>query len=74
MIFFHSDPKVLLRFGNGEGDIVLNDIQCGGTENNLLECITVRKSCYQWEDPGISCGIIIFYFNIVSPPFSCYGI
>ena len=55
----HSDPKVVYRFGGGEGAIFLNDIQCLGNETNLLQCTYNGfevDDCAHYEDAGVSCG------------------
>ena len=47
-------------FGQGTGQIVLDDVQCSGTENQLLACIsapilTVSSNCYHSDDAGVRC-------------------
>ena len=47
-------------FGQGTGEIVLDDVQCSGSENQLLACIsapilTVSSNCYHSDDAGVRC-------------------
>ena len=48
-------------YGNGSGDI-LNNLQCTGDEQSLLECEMIesslrsKRSCNHSEDAGVKCG------------------
>ena len=45
-------------FGNGSGDIVLDNVVCRGTESSLLECDTNplgQHNCDHSEDAGVRC-------------------
>ena len=47
-------------FGQGTGQIVLDDVQCSGSENQLLACtstpiLTVSSNCYHSDDAGVRC-------------------
>ena len=45
-------------FGNGSGDILLDNVVCSGTESSLLECNTnpIRQhNCDHSEDAGVRC-------------------
>ena len=45
-------------FGNGSGDIVLDNVVCQGTESSLLECDRNRigqHNCDHTEDAGVRC-------------------
>ena len=48
----------LARFGQGSGDIILDAVQCNGTEKNLLDCkhkgIGVHN-CMHKEDASVIC-------------------
>ena len=54
-------------FGQGSGTIVLDDVQCSGSENQLLVCqsapiLTVSSNCGHDDDAGVICeGIVIDY-------------
>ena len=55
----NSDPKVVFMFGGGEGDILLDNVQCFGNETNLFECVhgeISEHNCVHSEDTGVSCG------------------
>ena len=46
-------------FGRGSGPILLDNLQCTGTESSLLGCrhggIGVLRSCSHYEDAGVVC-------------------
>ena len=51
-----SDVFALESFGGGSGPIVLNDVQCSGSENALLDCpANVDHDCDHSEDAGVRC-------------------
>ncbi len=52
-----ANSKVEAFFGEGTGDIVLDDVQCVGTETNLGQCplILVDHNCGHGEDAGVIC-------------------
>ena len=47
-----------VSFGAGSGRVLLNGVQCSGTESELAECsnmgITIRD-CTQSQDAGVIC-------------------
>lgn len=48
-------------YGEGTGEIRLNELDCTGTERNLLECLPLRQQpsarmCDHTEDAGVRCG------------------
>ena len=55
-------------FGQGAGQIVLDDVQCTGSENKLLACISARvllvsSNCDHSDDAGVRCEGM-YYFTI----------
>ena len=43
-------------FGQGQGAIFLDDVQCNGTESDLLACSYSQvHNCNHSEDAGVSC-------------------
>ena len=43
-------------FGSGSGPILLDDVNCIGTENSLLNCgYTSNHNCHHSEDVGVRC-------------------
>ena len=61
-------------FGQGTGDIALQNVACSGTENTLLACSSntiFDTSCSHSEDAGVKCeGIQIqyIYFGMTIGP------
>ena len=57
---FHAGAVAYSRahFGQGSGPILLNNIQCVGTERFLLECYWTAHNahtCLHSEDAGVMC-------------------
>ena len=43
-------------FGSGSGSIVMNDVECSGSELTLLQCThTSSHNCDHSEDAGVIC-------------------
>ena len=43
-------------YGQGEGVIVLDDVQCVGTETRLTDCPSISNhNCAHSEDAGVTC-------------------
>ena len=59
------------RFGQGSGRILLDRVNCDGTEDNLAECGysgNARYSCSHTSDAGVMCysgGMISRHYNLV---------
>ena len=47
------------HFGRGSGAIVLDDVRCTGTEDNLVDCPFDRSTvdCTHSDDAGVRCQI-----------------
>ena len=46
------------QFGQGSGTILLDNVQCTGRENRLIECPAAplgRSDCSHSEDAGVRC-------------------
>ena len=44
------------RFGQGRGAIVMDDVDCTGSEKILMNCtFTVNHDCGHSEDAGVRC-------------------
>ena len=44
-------------FGRGSGPIWMDDVDCLGTENSLLDCLFIwnNSDCSHYEDAGVVC-------------------
>uniref|UniRef100_A0A8C4M2Z8 SRCR domain-containing protein n=1 Tax=Equus asinus TaxID=9793 RepID=A0A8C4M2Z8_EQUAS len=66
------------HFGPGSGDILLDNIQCSGSENHLGQCPSSGWSdhnCGHHEDAGVICsGNLSFYgsFSLIFQPAASY--
>ena len=51
-------PFIGAQFGQGCGDIVLDNVQCDANESTLFECNhpgLFMHNCHHWEDAGVRC-------------------
>ena len=49
-------PTYNALFGQGSGAVVLNNVQCTGSETGLIDCISGPvSSCGHSEDAGVRC-------------------
>ena len=49
-------PRVAAFFGQGRGDIFLDDVMCNGTEQRLTDCAASdTENCIHAEDAGVTC-------------------
>ena len=76
----HSTGSVALGggyFGNGSGDILLDNVVCRGTESSLLECNTnpiTQHNCDHFEDAGVRCeGTNLLKYNPLKYLQACLG-
>ena len=59
MMGFTGGEYLPRGFGDGTGPIFLDDVECDGTERDLLECDRNEwgeHNCAHYEDVGIRCG------------------
>ena len=60
MLFLAAVPFTNARFGQGAGPIVMDDVQCTGTEGALMNCTFFSShNCVHAEDAGVRCTTII---------------
>ena len=43
------------HFGEGEGAILLDNVDCNGSERDLLDCTSIEHNCAHSEDAGVRC-------------------
>ena len=59
------DPQVVYGeevtriFGEGQGQIWMDDVKCSGKEKNIFSCVQLilesKNNCFHSEDSGIKC-------------------
>jgi len=56
---YNATAYIRAHFGQGSGAIVLDDVQCTGSEDNLVDCPYDRSTldCTHSEDAGVRCQI-----------------
>ena len=58
LMYVDHVPVTSAVFGEGEGDILLDNVVCQGDESSLLECRSNRigeHNCDHSEDAGVRC-------------------
>ena len=56
MLQIGSKPTRDAFFGQGTGDIILDNVQCTGNEQRLIECTSSADlNCDHSEDAGVQC-------------------
>ena len=60
MIFCSTDAVAHINafYGQGTGLILLDNVECTGTESKLYDCVTIDShNCDHSEDAGASCQV-----------------
>ena len=58
------------HFGEGNGELFLDNVKCGGFESSLLQCEHApigMNNCDHYEDVGVAClqlGKMVFFIKI----------
>lgn len=68
---FMSDSTTVIavgsaKYGEGSGDILLDDLECGGGETSLARCDHAgifTHNCHHSEDVGVICSISMYISN-----------
>ena len=50
--------KVMATYGQGYGEIILDDLECFGNETNIMQCPHLGlyvQNCAHSEDAGVAC-------------------
>lgn len=56
ILFIDALPLALAFFGQGKGNVLVDDLICNGTEQRLLNCrFTTIHNCNHSEDAGVRC-------------------
>ena len=53
---FGAIARTQAFFGAGTGQILLDNVQCGGSEDRLIDCTYITMhNCNHGEDAGVTC-------------------
>ena len=74
VLLMHIDASAFsnARFGRGSGQILLDDVQCTGSEGRLIDCRydSYTYDCGRYEDAGVHCqGRDMWFILIVHTSF-----
>ena len=60
-----AKPVVSAYYVPGNGDIVLDEVSCGGKERRLVDCPTKTtvNDCGHKEDAGVKCDVMVCQNN-----------
>ena len=53
--FVAGVARTAAYFGEGDGDIHVSGLKCGGSEASILSCPQVWSECFHDEDAGVIC-------------------
>ncbi|XP_071493773.1 scavenger receptor cysteine-rich domain-containing protein DMBT1-like [Diadema antillarum] len=71
MLGYPAAEQVIGHFGQGQGRIVLDNLQCQGNEMNLVDCSHngfFRHDCEHRQDAGVVCREVQVAPSILLPP------
>ena len=55
--WYNTGSIAATSFGQGSRRIVLNDVQCDGSETRLIDCHTGPSSCSNTNQAGVKCQV-----------------
>ena len=58
LIISGAIPRSSAYFGEGSGPILLDQVECNGTETRLIDCGNIgigNHDCSHFEDAGVTC-------------------
>ena len=74
---FHADATSfgLSHFGEGSGEIFLDDVGCNGSESRLFDCshpAVGDENCEHYEDAAVRCGKNLHFVLHTFLPVLCF--
>ena len=60
-VFRAGKARSAAHYGNGGGEILLDNVQCGGNEHSIFNCIHSGigvHNCGHHEDAGVECKFV----------------